>query len=46
MKMPCGACRQVLAQFAEADLALLIDQAGELSLGDVLPRPFRLIARP
>jgi len=46
MKMPCGACRQVMAQFAEADLALLIDQAGELSLGDVLPRPFRLIARP
>jgi cytidine deaminase len=42
MTMPCGACRQVMAQFAGSDMLLLIDEVAELSLGDMLPKPFRL----
>ncbi|HOG48889.1 MAG TPA: cytidine deaminase [Anaerolineae bacterium] len=42
--MPCGACRQVLAEFAGADLPIYIatpDGAYQtLTLGELLPRPF------
>lgn len=41
-RMPCGACRQVMAEFGGADLPLLIDGVGELRLADVLPQPFLL----
>jgi cytidine deaminase len=41
-RMPCGACRQVIAEFGGADLPLLIDGVGELRLADVLPLPFLL----
>jgi len=41
-RMPCGACRQVLAEFASADLPVLIDGVGEMTLRDLLPRPFML----
>jgi cytidine deaminase len=41
---PCGACRQVLAEFAGPDCALfLVGRGGRLvrtSLGVLLPRPF------
>lgn len=44
---PCGACRQVIAEFASDDCpVLLLDNAGgvvyEGTLGDLLPRAFRL----
>lgn len=46
--LPCGACLQVLAEFAPnpADFFLLIKQAEgivrKLSLADLLPYPFRI----
>ena len=44
---PCGACRQVLAEFAK-DLTILLvdveknDAVEEVSLSDLLPKAFRL----
>jgi cytidine deaminase len=40
--MPCGACRQVLAEFAEPETPVVIDGVGTIQLRDLLPRPFRL----
>ncbi|MDX2037028.1 MAG: cytidine deaminase [Isosphaeraceae bacterium] len=40
--MPCGACRQVLAEFAGPDTPVIIDRVGTLTLEQLLPRPFRL----
>jgi cytidine deaminase len=40
--MPCGACRQVMAEFGGADLPLVIDGVGDMRLADVLPQPFLL----
>ncbi len=40
--MPCGACRQVMAEFAGPDLPVSIDGAGTVSLDDLLPNAFRL----
>ena len=47
---PCGACRQVLAEFGADDMAVLLAPPTgakaaatvELALGDLLPRAFRL----
>jgi cytidine deaminase len=41
-RMPCGACRQVIAEFATDDLPVIIDGVGEMTLSDLLPTPFRL----
>ena len=41
-RMPCGACRQVLAEFAGADVPVHVDGAGTLALRDLLPHAFRL----
>ncbi|MCX6998388.1 MAG: cytidine deaminase [Kiritimatiellaeota bacterium] len=47
---PCGACRQVLAEFAADDAPLLVArrghlrQAEEFTLGELLPHAFRLRA--
>jgi cytidine deaminase len=41
--MPCGACRQVIAEFADADLLIHIDRVGSFRLAALLPSPFRLI---
>ncbi len=49
MPLPCGACRQVLAEF-QPDLLLILDQVDRddqlppelLRLSALLPRPFRL----
>lgn len=42
---PCGACRQVLAEFATDDLPIyLVDTAGDIretTLGELLPNSFR-----
>ena len=40
--MPCGACRQVLAEFAGPETPVLVDRAGEFTLEDLLPLAFRL----
>lgn len=44
---PCGACRQVLAEFADELLVLLVDAERpenviERNLSELLPHPFRL----
>ncbi len=40
--MPCGACRQVMAEFADADVPVDVDGVGRLRLGALLPHAFRL----
>ncbi len=41
-KMPCGACRQVLAEFASPDMPMAIAGVAILHLSDLLPHPFFL----
>jgi cytidine deaminase len=40
--MPCGACRQVISEFADPDLPIEVDRVGIFRLADLLPSPFRL----
>jgi cytidine deaminase len=40
--MPCGACRQVLAEFAAPDTPVVVDRAGTFTLAQLLPHAFRL----
>jgi cytidine deaminase len=40
--MPCGACRQVIAEFADPDTPIYVDGVGVYRAGDLLPHPFRL----
>lgn len=40
--MPCGACLQVMTEFATADLPVMIDSLGRRRLADLLPAPFKL----
>ena len=39
---PCGACRQVLAEFASGATPVIIDRVGRMTLDDLLPKAFRL----
>jgi cytidine deaminase len=41
-RMPCGACRQVLAELAEAETPIHVDGVGTFSVADLLPQAFRL----
>ncbi len=41
--MPCGACRQVLAEFAGPDLPVHVDGAGTFTLRELLPDPFGFV---
>jgi cytidine deaminase len=41
-RMPCGACRQVLAELADADTPIWVDGVGEFTLAALLPEAFRL----
>ena len=41
-QMPCGACRQVMTEFAGPQLPVHVDRAGSFSLDALLPRAFRL----
>src|SRR3954451_21981008 len=40
--MPCGACRQVLAEFAGPETPVVVDRAGTFRLVELLPLAFRL----
>ncbi len=44
--VPCGACRQALAEFADADMPVYVlppkGRARQFALGDLLPHGFRL----
>ena len=41
-RMPCGACRQVLAEFGKPDLLVMTEGAEDSTLDELLPRAFRL----
>jgi cytidine deaminase len=41
-RMPCGACRQVMAEFAGSQFLVLIDKVGAFALGELFPHAFRL----
>lgn len=41
-RMPCGACRQVIAEFADLSIPILVEGAGEFTLGELLPHAFQL----
>lgn len=42
LKMPCGACRQVLAEFSAPETPVIVDGVGVMRLDELLPRAFRL----
>ncbi len=42
LRMPCGACRQVMTELLPDDAEVLIDGAMQASVGDLLPKPFKL----
>jgi len=44
-RMPCGACRQVIAEFMAPDAEVIVDGAGAWTVRELLPAAFRL-ARP
>jgi hypothetical protein len=41
-RMPCGACRQVMAEFSTEQTAILIDGVGTRRLAEILPGAFVL----
>ena len=45
-RMPCGACRQVIAEFMETDCLILIDGVGAMTVTELLPAAFQLEKRP
>lgn len=40
--MPCGACRQVMSEFASADFVAFVDKVGDFDIGQLLPSPFMM----
>ena len=40
--MPCGACRQVIAEHLGPDARVLVDGHGQFSVADLLPFAFTL----
>jgi cytidine deaminase len=42
MFMPCGACRQFMAEFVDAAFPVLIDGIGEFRFDEIFPFPFVL----
>jgi len=45
-RMPCGACRQVLAEFMGPEGTVIVDGVGVFRLSELLPTPFALRADP
>jgi cytidine deaminase len=43
-RMPCGACRQVLAELAGPDTPIWVDGVREFTLAQLLPDAFKLTA--
>jgi cytidine deaminase len=41
-RMPCGACRQVMAEFGSAPMPIYVDGVNEFSLSALLPDAFEL----
>jgi cytidine deaminase len=41
-RMPCGACRQVMAEFADRSFEVVVDGVGTFTMKSLLPRWFRL----
>jgi cytidine deaminase len=41
-RMPCGACRQVLAEFSDRSSTVHVDGVGQCTVADLLPQPFAL----
>ena len=41
-RMPCGACRQVIAEHLAPDAPIYVDEAGTFRLADLLPAAFTL----
>ncbi len=41
-RMPCGACRQVMAEFLPPTARIEIEGVGEMPLSELLPKPFQL----
>jgi homotetrameric cytidine deaminase len=39
---PCGACRQVMAEFMSDDAVVIVDGAKTYTMGELLPDAFRL----
>lgn len=39
---PCGACRQVIAEFMKDDAVIVLADGTCLTVEELLPRPFRL----
>ena len=39
---PCGACRQVMAEFMDNDALVIVDGSRTYTLGELLPDAFRL----
>src|SRR5580700_4639807 len=42
-RMPCGACRQVVAEFADGSVPVIVDGAGVWRVTELLPQPFVLL---
>lgn len=40
--MPCGACRQVMQEFASPETVILVDGVGSFTIRDLLPLAFKL----
>lgn len=40
--MPCGACRQVMAELLRPDAVVVVDGVGQFRLDELLPNPFQL----
>ncbi|HZO91497.1 MAG TPA: cytidine deaminase [Chthonomonadaceae bacterium] len=45
-RMPCGACRQVMAELMAPEATVLVEGAGVWRVADLLPEPFQLAERP
>lgn len=41
-RMPCGACRQVIAEFADRAVPVIVHGAGVWQVNELLPEPFEL----
>jgi cytidine deaminase len=42
LNMPCGACRQVMAEFSDPLTLVLVDKVGNFRLEELLPKAFKL----